>query len=137
MPFFTIRKKLILIFVTLPLIPLLVFSLYFLSNIRTKAVHTFVSSTNRELAHVNSSFVFFMEGIKNVTQILATAPELQAAYGMLPNFTQTTDTTRFPKDSLQATPKKALDVLQRTKKGSPFFLEALFGTQKAVISTPN
>ncbi len=130
MAFFTIRKKLITILVTLPLIPLLVFSLYFLSDIKTKSIQKFVSSTNRELAHVNSSFAFFTNGIKDVARILATSPAFYNSYGMLPDFTQTTTTTSIPKKSLSEASKKALEVLQRTKDGSPFFLEAFLGTEK-------
>ncbi len=130
MAFFTIRKKLITILVTLPLIPLLVFSLYFLNDIKTKSVQNFISSTNRELAHVNSSFVFFTNGIKDVVRILAVSPEFHNSYGMLPDFTQTTTTTSIPQKSLPEASKKALEVLQRTKDGSPFFLEAFLGTEK-------
>ncbi|PIE61214.1 MAG: methyl-accepting chemotaxis protein [Desulfobacterales bacterium] len=130
MTFFTIRKKLILILVGLPLVPLLIFSLYFFSDISTQAVQSFVSSTNRELKHVNSTFVFFMSGIKSTAKLLADAPEFHRAYGMLPNFTKTTETTSIPKQDLALPTKRALEVLERTKKSSPFFLEAFLGSEK-------
>lgn len=130
MTFFTIRKKLILILVGLPLIPLLVLSTYFVNNVRKQAVNGFISSTNRELTHVNNSFVFFMSGIKNEIKLLATAPELRESYGMLPNFTQTTTTTTIPEDTLVESAKKAFRLCQRTKESSPFILEAFIGKEK-------
>ncbi len=129
MTFFTIRKKLILILAGLPLIPLLIFSLYFLGDIRTQAVETFVSATNRELAHVNSAFVFFMGGLKSTAKLLSDTPEFRDSYGMLPDFTHTTATTTVPEKDLAEPVRRALGVLQRTKKSSPFFLEALIGTE--------
>ncbi len=129
MTFFTIRKKLILILVGLPVIPLLVFSLYFLGNIKTDVVQSFVSSTNRELAHVNSTFVFFMEGMKSVVRTFASTPEFRESYGMLPNYTETTVTTAVSEENLEKVTRKALGVLRRTKASSPLFLETFLGTE--------
>ncbi len=130
MTFFTIRKRLILILVVLPLIPLLLFSFYFFGDIRSRAVQSIVSSTNRELAHVNNSFVFFMAGIKSAAKLLADSSEFQDAYGMLPNFTGITETTSIPQKGLPDPTKKALRVLEKTKNSSPFFLEAFLGSEK-------
>ncbi len=108
MAFFTIRKKLVLILVGLPLIPLFVFSLYFLGNIKTDAVQSFVSSTNRELRHVDKSFAFFMDGMKDTVKLLATTPELHESYEQFPDYTKTTTASNLPEESLAPAVRQAL-----------------------------
>ncbi len=49
---------------------------------------------------------------------------------MLPNFTQTTTTTRIPKESLPEVSKRFLKILKRIKESSPFFVEAFLGNEK-------
>ncbi len=130
MTFFTIRKKLICILVGLPLIPLLVFSFYFLGNIKKQAVQSFISSTNRELRHVDQSFVFFMDGVKNTVKFLATTPEIHDSYKQFPDYTKTTTASNLPEESLAPAVRQALKELRRVEASSPFFVEVYLGTEK-------
>ncbi len=130
MTFFTIRKKLICILVGLPLIPLLVFSFYFLDNIKKQAVQSFISSTNRELRHVDKSFVFFMDGVKNTVTFLATTPELHESYEQFPDYTKTTTASNLPEESLALEVRQALQELRRVEASSPFLVEVYMGTEQ-------
>ncbi len=130
MTFFTIRKKLICILVGLPMIPLLVFSFYFLGNIKKQAVQSFISSTNRELRHVDKSFVFFMDGVKNSVNFLATIPELDESYELFPNYTKTTTASNLPEESLVPAVRDVLNQIKRVTASSPLFVEVYLGTEK-------
>ncbi len=130
MTFFTIRKKLILILVGLPLIPLLVFSIYFLADIEEQAVDQFVSFTNRELNHVNKAVTFFMDGVKSEVRLLASAPEFRQAYGTFPDYLGADAATIVSQEDLQEGAKASLGVLKRTEQSSPLLIEVFMGTEK-------
>ncbi len=130
MTFFTIRKKLIFILVGFPLIPLFVFSVYLLSDIEEQAVTQFVSSTNRELNHVNKSVHFFMDGVKSEIRLLASSPEFRRAYGFFPDYLEADTATIVSRNELERKVKASLDVLKRAEESSPFFIEVFMGTQR-------
>ncbi len=130
MAFFTIRKKLILILVGLPLIPLFVFSVYLFADIEEQAVDRFVTSTNRELNHVNKAVSFFIDGVKNEVRLLASAPEFCQSYGNLPDYLGADAATIVPYEALQEEAKASLGVMKRAEKSSPLVIEVFMGTEK-------
>ncbi len=111
----TIKRKLILILLALPLIPALTLALYFAENMEKQAVQTFVSATNHELKQVDQGFTFFIDGIKKTAELLAATPSFQNLTGKLLNLVRGDDPKIFYQN-LQGTTLEALATLKRVNQ---------------------
>ncbi len=88
---FTIKKKLVVAFAGITLIPILILSYFLLQNIRNNALDVFVSSTNRELTQIDKGFTFYIEGVKSAVKLLVDSPVTRKADDSVPNYLETTN----------------------------------------------
>ncbi len=132
----TIKKKLILLLLLLPLLPVLIFSIYFTSEMRKEAVLSFTSSTARELKQVNQAFAFFINGLEHTAKLVARTPVFLEADDLLPNLAAGEDpsaTYNNPQDSV----KKAINALARATEANPFIATAFLGTEQGAFLSHN
>jgi methyl-accepting chemotaxis protein len=87
----TIKAKLIVAFASVTLIPILILSFFLLQNIRSNALESFVSSTNRELLQIDKGFTFYIEGVKSAVKVLVASPVARKADVSVPNYLKTTN----------------------------------------------
>ncbi len=125
----TIKRKLILLLVFLPLLPVLIFSFYFVVDMKKEAVLSFITSTNHELKQINQGFVFFMDGLKDTTKLVAKNPVFLKADGMMPNLSQREDPADIY-DNLQGVVKESVEVLKRTNDTSSVISVVFLGTER-------
>ncbi len=130
MQFFTLKKKLILILVSLPLISILLCSVFLLNKVKKQAVDEFVSSTIRELQQVDKGFSFFMRGVEDTVNVLAINPVFQNAYGDLPNYTNTNEASIVLPKNLRGYALETFHTLKRRNEACPAFGEVFLGTEK-------
>ncbi|PID78213.1 MAG: methyl-accepting chemotaxis protein [Deltaproteobacteria bacterium] len=130
----SVKKKLVTALVVFPLIPVIIFTFYFTSEMKKEAIRSFVSSTNNELKQVDKGFTFFMDGLKNSTKILAATPVFQGVGDTLPNFMRGDDPAVMFK-GFQGPAKKSLDVLIQANKTISVSSIVFFGTEKCGFLT--
>ncbi len=133
---FTIKRKLILLLVLLPLLPVLLLSFYFTNDMKKRAVLSFISSTNHELKQVNQGFVFFMDGLKNTVKLVSRTPAFLEADGLMPNLAAGEEpATAY--NNPQEIVKESIDTLVRTKEENPFISVVFLGTERGEFLAQN
>ncbi len=139
MQFFTIRKKLIFVLITFPLISILICSILLLGKLKKQAVDHFVVSTVKELKQVDRGFNFFMDAVKDTVKTLAATPDFRNAYGRLPNYTKTLESSIILPRDLDGDPLKTFHALKRVNDPRSDFTEVYFATEKGafISSQPN
>lgn len=87
----TIKKKLIVAFAAITLIPILILSYFLLQNIRENALESFITSTERELVQIDKGFTFYMNGVKSAVKMLTNSPLVRKTDDTVPNYVTTTE----------------------------------------------
>ncbi len=132
----TIKRKLVLLLVLLPLLPVLIFSFYFIVDIKKEAVLSFITSTNHELKQINQGFVFFMNGLKDTVKLIAKDPVFLKADGMMPNLFQEENPADVYKN-LQGSVKESVEILKRTKDIKSVTSVVFLGTERGEFLANN
>ncbi|PIE70999.1 MAG: methyl-accepting chemotaxis protein [Deltaproteobacteria bacterium] len=130
----SVKRKLVIFFVALPLIPVLVFAFYFTNEMKKEAVNAFVSSTNNELTQVDQGFTFFVDGLKKMTQLLATTPAFRDVGETLPNYIRGDDPAVLF-NNFQQPARRSLDVLIQANKTISVSSIVYLGTQQCGFLT--
>ncbi len=130
----SVKKKLVIVFVTLPLIPVLIFAFYFTHEMKKEAVNSFISSTNQELKQVDQGFTFFMDGLKKATKLLAITPAFRNVGDSLPNFIRRDDPAIMFKN-FQGPAKESLDILIQAHETISVSSIVFLGTQECGFLT--
>ena len=125
----TIKKKLILAFAAITLIPIATLSFFLLQNIRKNAVESFVTSTNRELVQIDKGFTFFMDGMKNSTRRLAHNPVLRRADDTVPNYTETLKKQTIHPADAGPYAGDLHEILKVVHESDPSLVEVFMGTK--------
>ncbi len=129
MPVLSVKKKLVIALVVLPLIPVVIFAFYFTSEMKKEAIQSFVFSTNHELKQADQGFAFFIDGLKKATKILAATPVFQRVGETLPNYMRGDDPAVMFKE-FQGPAKESLDVLIQANKTISVSSLVFLGTEK-------
>ena len=91
----SIKKKLLISFGLVILVPVTIICVIIGMKIRTSSVEGFIDSTSRELSQVDNAMGFFVNAAKMDVALLATHPLLAKTDTTLPNYRQTSAPTRI------------------------------------------
>ncbi len=130
----SVKEKILIALVTLPLIPVVIFGFYFTGEMKEEAINSFVFSTHNELKQADQGFMFFMDGLKKATRILASTPSFQNVGETLPNFIRGDDPA-FMFKNFKGPAKESLDVLMQANKTMAVSALVFLGTEKCGFLT--
>ncbi len=127
---FTIRKKIIIAFVLIALLPLFIVSLFFLRSIRSEAVLSFYNSTAQVLEQVDNSFSLYFESLESTAHLLADVPLVREVKDNIPDYSKLSAEDVLPTaESFEGYADRLHQLLKVTHHSSPLFLEVYLGTK--------
>ena len=125
----TIRKRLIMAFACITLVPILILSFFLMQNIKTNAFETFVSSTNRELIQIDKGFTFYLDGVKSAVRLLIASPMPRAANKEIPSYLTTTSKQLVTAEDTGSYAVKLQEYFKIVHDSDSSYLEVYMGTR--------